>query len=258
MQTRIHPRDGAGAGGDLEGSVGSAAGTTRVWDVPVRVFHWTLVACFAGAYVLGEADEWRNVHVMLGYTVLGLIAFRMIWGFVGTQHARFRSFAYGPGTAVRHIRDEVAGRAPRYLGHNPAGSWAVYGLLALGLATGVTGYLYYGEIGGETFEEVHEVLANAWLALVVLHVLGVIFSSVMQRENLVRAMLTGRKQGSADGAEPRALGGVGLALVAAVVAFLAWNVSTTTPLVANVDSEHEDHDRSEHSELADGHEDDDD
>jgi cytochrome b len=251
MQTRIHPRDGAAAGGDPQEPVTSAGGTTRVWDVPVRVFHWTLVACFAGAYALGDFDEWRNVHVMLGYTVLGLIAFRLLWGFVGTPYARFRSFAYGPGKAVRHIRDEVAGRAPRYLGHNPAGSWAVYGLLALGLATGVTGYLYYSEIGGETFEDVHEVLANAWLVLVVLHVLGVIFSSVMQRENLVRAMVTGRKRGAADGAEPRALGGVGLALAAAVVAFLAWNVSTTRPLVANVDSPgHEHHERSGHSEPA--------
>jgi cytochrome b len=205
MQRRLNPRGGEGAGVEGDAQVPAASlAETRVWDVPVRVFHWTLVACFAAAYALGDFDEWRNVHVMLGYTVLGLIVFRLLWGFVGTQHARFRSFAYGPGAALRHLRDEATGHAPRYLGHNPAGSWAVYGLLALGLATGLTGYLYHSEIGGETFEDLHEVLANAWLALVVLHVLGVIFSSVKQRENLVRAMVTGRKRLAAGSPEPAA------------------------------------------------------
>lgn len=233
--------------------------TIRVWDLPVRVFHWMLAGCFAGAYLLGDTERWRNVHVTLGYTVLALIAFRLLWGFVGTRHARFRSFAYCPRTAVRHLRDEVAGRAPRYLGHNPAGSWAVYGLLVLGVATGVTGYLGYNEVGGEAFEEVHEVLANAWLVLVALHVLGVVFSSVMQRENLVRAMITGRKRGPGDGVEPRSLRGLGVGLAAAVIGFWAWNLGTTpSPWLADAaaaDSEHDDH---EHSELAGRYEDDDD
>ena len=124
---------------------------TRVWDLPVRVFHWTLAGSFIGAYALSDSERWRNVHVLLGYTVLGLLAFRLLWGFVGTRHARFRSFAYSPLAAVRYLRDEVAGRAQRYLGHNPAGSWAVYGMLLLGVATGVTGYLTFAKIGGETF-----------------------------------------------------------------------------------------------------------
>jgi cytochrome b len=237
----------------------SPDGSTRVWDVPVRVFHWALVACFAGAYLIADIDRWRNVHAMLGYTVLGLIAFRLIWGVVGTRHARFRSFAYCPRAAVLHLRDEVAGRARRYLGHNPAGSWAVYGLLTLGVATGVTGYLGYYEIGGEAFEEVHEVLANAWLVLVVLHVLGVVFSSVMQRENLVRAMVTGLKRGPADGAEPRSLRGVGLALAAAVAGFWAWTLGTTSPLiVADAGASRSEHVEHEHSELAGERLDDDD
>ena len=227
----------------------------RVWDLPVRVFHWALAASFAGAYVLAESERWRNVHVMLGYTVLGLVAFRLAWGMVGTRYARFGSFAFSPLAAVRHLREEVTGRGRRYLGHNPAGSWAVWGLLVLGAATGITGYLTFNEVGGsEAFEEVHEVLANAWLALVVLHVLGVIFSSVMQRESLVRAMWTGYKSGLADGPEARPHRALGIALTAAVVGFWAWNLSTPTPLtLASADDADE-----EYSELVEDHDSDDD
>jgi cytochrome b len=220
--------------------------------LPVRVFHWALAASFAGAYLLSESDRWRHVHVMLGYTVLGLVAFRLFWGMVGTNHARFGSFAYSPLAALRHLRDEVAGRGRPYLGHNPAGSWAVYGLLLLGAATGITGYLTFNETGGsEAFEEVHEVLANAWLALVVLHVLGVIFSSVMQRESLVRAMWTGYKTGVAEGPGPRSHRGLGVALAAAVFGFWAWSLSTPPPIALAATEEAAD---VEHSELFEGHE----
>lgn len=172
---------------------------TRVWDLPVRIFHWSLAGCFAVAYALSESERWRNVHVWLGYAVLSLLAFRLVWGFVGTQHARFASFRYGPLDALRYFREALAGRPRHYAGHNPAGSWAVYAILLLGLATGVTGYLNFNEFGGEEFkdvlEEVHGVLANVWLGVVVLHVFGVAFSSLVHRENLVRAMVTGFKRG---------------------------------------------------------------
>ena len=228
----------------------------RVWDLPVRVFHWALAGSFAGAYLLAESERWRHVHVMLGYTVLGLIAFRLMWGLIGTRYARFKSFAFSPLAALRHLRDEAAGRGRAYLGHNPAGSWAVYGLLLLGAATAITGYLTFNEIGaGETLEEVHEVLAGAWLALVVLHVLGVIFSSVMQGESLVRAMWTGyKKTGAAEGPQPRPYRGLGVALAAAILGFWAWNLSTPAPArVASAEVADQ-----EHSSLAGDHESDDD
>lgn len=197
----------------------------KVWDVPVRVFHWMLALSFAGAYALSESERLRNVHAMLGYTVLGLLAFRLAWGFVGTGHARFRSFAYSPLAAVRHLRDELAGRAPRYVGHNPAGSWAIFGLLLLGAATGITGYLTFNDVGSEAFEEVHEVLANAWLLLVVVHVIAVLLSSVVHRENLVRSMITGDKPGTLDVATPRNARALGVTLAAAVLGFWAWSLS---------------------------------
>ena len=169
--------------------------TTRVWDLPVRVFHWALVASFAGAYALGDTERWRNVHVALGYTVLGLIAFRVLWGFIGTRYARFRAFAYCPRSAARHLRDEVAGRARRYLGHNPAGSWVIYALVLLGLVTGIAGYALNADMGGHWLEEFHEAAANAMLALVVVHIAGVVVSSLLHRENLALAMLNGYKRG---------------------------------------------------------------
>ena len=100
---------------------------TKVWDLPTRIFHWALAASFAGAYVLSESERLRNVHVALGYTVLGLLAFRLVWGFIGPRYARFSSFVHSPVAAFRYLRDEVRGCAPRYVGHNPAGSWAVFG-----------------------------------------------------------------------------------------------------------------------------------
>lgn len=202
----------------------------RVWDLPVRVFHWALAGSFAGAYALSESERWRDVHAMLGYTVLGLIAFRICWGFIGTKHARFADFRYGPRAALRHLRDEVLGRARHYAGHNPAGSWAVYGLLLLGAATGITGYLTLNEIGGDSLEEVHEACANAWLFLVAAHVAGVVFSSVMQRENLARGMFTGRKRAAVDGREPPALAPLGLALAVAVLGFWTLGLSGSVPL----------------------------
>lgn len=208
----------------------------RVWDFPVRIFHWALAASFAGAYLLAESERWRAVHVTLGYTVLGLLAFRLVWGFVGTHHARFKSFAYSPLAALRYLRDELAGRGQRHLGHNPAGSWAVYGLLLLGIATGVTGFLTFNEIGGDRFEEAHEVFANAWLALVALHVLGVIFSSVVQRENLVRAMFTGYKGGAADDSNVRPLRGLGVAIAAAILGFWTWNLAWNAPVAGDLAS----------------------
>ncbi len=196
----------------------------KVWDLPTRIFHWSLAASFAGAYVLSESERLRNVHVMLGYTVLALLAFRVVWGFVGSRYARFGSFRYGPLAALRYLRDAVTGRPAEYTGHNPAGSWAVYAILLLGLGTGISGYLQYNDIGGEAFEEVHEVLANAWLAVVGVHLFGVLFSSLVHRENLARAMVTGYKRGAASAAIAGTAPAVGAVVALAVAGFWGWTL----------------------------------
>jgi cytochrome b len=222
-----------------------------IWDLPTRVFHWTLAGSFLGAYLLAEQDELRALHVMFGYTVAGLIAFRLLWGLIGSRHSRFRDFAYSPVAAIRYLRDLATGRARDYDGHNPAGSWAIYGLLAVAAATAMTGWLHYNEIGGEALEELHEVLANAWLVLVVVHVAGVIVGSLAHGRNLVATMITGRRaaEGEVPAGETRVPGmterdrtsarprwALGSALAATVLGFWAWAVTTGGgPLLAGAE-----------------------
>lgn len=202
----------------------------RVWDVPVRIFHWLLVLSFAVAYLVAESDRLRGLHVTLGYTATGLILFRILWGFAGSRYARFSSFLYSPGSAIDYLRS-LAKQPQHYLGHTPAGSYAIYAILLAGLATAVTGYMTLQEIGGESLEEVHEACANVWLGLVIVHIAGVIISSWIHRENLVRSMITGYKQavdgrlaGTTSQAKPARI--VGIALAVSVAAFWIWSLLT--------------------------------
>lgn len=173
-----------------------------VWDLPLRLFHWLLALSFVAAFATAESERWRDVHVLLGYTVAGLLAFRLVWAFVGTRYARLRSFAFGPRAVLAYLKSLWARRPVHYVGHNPAGSWAIYAIVALGSIVGLTGYAVYNEIGGDWIESLHEGAANAMLAVVSGHVVGVIVSSVVHRENLARAMLTGYKTGRrSDGIE---------------------------------------------------------
>jgi cytochrome b len=172
----------------------SRADRVLVWDLPVRLFQWLLAASFAGAYLTSESERWRQVHVVFGYTVAGLIAFRVLWGFVGGRYARFSEFVRGPSAAYDYVKSLLTGRPQHYTGHNPAGALAIVALLALGALAALSGYATYNDFGGEWLEEVHEALANTMLALVVLHLAGVLVGSIAHGENLVRAMLTGRKR----------------------------------------------------------------
>jgi len=221
-----------------------------VWDAPTRVFHWALALSFVGAFVTADSERLRDVHVVLGYTVFGLIAFRLIWGVLGTRYARFTSFAFGPRDVVTYLKSLLTLRPQHFLGHNPAGSIAIYALLALGLLTGLTGYAHYNELGGEWLEDLHEGLANAMLAVVFVHIAGVIVSSLLHRENLARAMVTGYKTGDPGGAIRGARWIVAALLVAGIAAL--WTgvvpVIDTTPgastMAASRPVKHSEHDRS--------------
>ena len=170
------------------------AGTVRVWDPLVRVFHWSLVLAFFGAYALGDDGGWW--HQTLGYAMLGLVAFRLAWGLVGTRYARFSSFVPTPRRVFSYLKNLVARREARYLGHNPAGAAMIVALLVAVIATGTSGWLMTTDAfwGSESAEAIHEWAANGTLLLVGLHIAGVAFSSLRHRENLVRAMVTGRKR----------------------------------------------------------------
>jgi cytochrome b len=202
-----------------------APAKTRVWDLPTRAFHWTFAACFAGAWLTAESERWRDVHVMLGYTFAGLLAFRLIWGFVGTRLARFDSFLFAPARVVGYVKSLLRAAPEHHLGHNPAGALAIFALLALGLLVAASGFARYWEIGGEWFEEAHEAAASAMLALVGVHLAGVLVSSVMHRENLARAMVTGWKTGRPEDGIASFRTPVGVLLLAAVLGFWAYAAS---------------------------------
>ena len=168
-----------------------------VWDLPTRVFHWLLAASFLGAFVTAESERYRDIHVVLGYTVLGLVVFRFLWGLIGTRYARFSSFPIAPQRVLEYLKSLFTRTPQHHVGHNPAGSLAIYAILALAVLAGATGYAAYNEIGGEWLAELHEGAANAMLGLVVIHIGAVIVSSLIHRENLVAAMLNGYKKGRA-------------------------------------------------------------
>jgi cytochrome b len=180
----------------------------KVWDLLVRVFHWALATAFIIAYL--SEDDWMDVHVIAGYTVAALILFRLCWGLIGSQHARFSDFVRPPREVLAYLKDIISFHPKRYIGHNPAGGAMVIVLLVSLLLTVLTGLSVYGasEMAGpfsglfanapefvtDFFEEVHEFFANFTLFLVVFHVLGVIIAGLQHGENLVRSMLNGKKR----------------------------------------------------------------
>jgi cytochrome b len=178
------------------GAGGAMPPAVKVWDPFVRVFHWSLATLFIVAYATG--DEAQLVHIAVGYGIVGLVALRVIWGFVGPHHARFSSFVRSPRQVIGYLRSVATLRATRHLGHNPAGGAMIIALMIMLTATGTTGYMMTTDAvwGAKWVEEVHEAFANLTVGLVVVHVFGVLFSSLVYGENLVKAMVTGRKRRS--------------------------------------------------------------
>ena len=198
----------------------------KVWDLPLRLFHWTLVIAIALALLSSEEDSPLNQwHVLSGWVVAVLIAFRLVWGLVGGEHSRFSDFIR-PSHIAGHVTGLLRGRIEPSLGHNPLGAIAVLVLLALAAVT-----VWTGAFGGEAFEEVHEIAGWTLLAMVAVHVLAVVIMSFLQRENLGRAMVTGTKSverhpGAAD-AKPAGPFAIGLAIV--VIAGAVYGIRQYDP-----------------------------
>ncbi len=193
-----------------------------VWDWPTRSFHWLLAFSFVVAFVTAETERWRLLHITMGYTAGGLVVFRLLWGAFGSRHARFSAFVRGPQAVRRYLASLWRGKPEHHAGHNPAGAVAVVLMLALGLLVPLSGWLLYNDLGGEFFEEVHEVLGNAWMAVVVVHVGGVLVASALHRENLARAMFTGHKKAAAGEAIAHPWSAVAWLLLAVVLGFWLW------------------------------------
>ena len=209
----------------------------KVWDIAVRVFHWSLVGCFAIAFI--SAEDFRKLHVVFGYSVLFLVLFRILYGLVGTKYARFSDFLYPPARITDYLKGLLTGRSKHYIGHNPVGGFMILIMLLSLLALTLTGLKAYGVKGhgplakyeisfmtnafadsdekenhdehdnrkrrsqknnrteknekDEFWEGVHEIVAYFTLFLVSIHIMGVLVSSLVHRENLIKAMITGRK-----------------------------------------------------------------
>ena len=213
-------------------------GRVLVWDLPVRVFHWLLAISFAGAWLTSESERWHLAHITFGYTMAGLVAFRLVWGLVGTRHARFASFVRAPAAAWRYLKSLFTPTPEHPLGHNPAGALAIVGLLGLIALTTATGWANEADLAGDWLEEVHELSANALMLLVLVHLVGVVVGSLMHRENLVRSMITGMKRGPAAQGITRSWRWLGVLVLLAVLGFwgLQWQTAPAPDTLADASS----------------------
>ncbi len=197
-----------------------------VWDILVRIFHWSLVLAFTIAYL--TEDEFEEFHIYAGYVVLGLISFRLLWGFIGSRYARFSNFIYSFAEIKAYLSSLRTKNPKHYLGHNPAGGVMIIALLLSLFAATLSGVKVYGVQGygpladngiefsivsealahgenkhedgkvesaeEELWEEIHEFFSNFTLLLIFIHIAGVVVASRVHGENLVRAMITGKKK----------------------------------------------------------------
>lgn len=183
----------------------------RVWDIPVRLFHWTLVILLIVLYISGENSE-MEIHLYAGLAVLTLVLFRVMWGFVGGEFARFRSFIAGPRAILNYLAHLPSRHPSHALGHNPVGGWSVLLMLFFLTVQGVTGlfanedvFFTTGPLAGwveescsDTLTSLHKLNFNILLALIVLHIGAAMFYLVYKRENLIHPMLSGLKKVPAE------------------------------------------------------------
>lgn len=202
----------------------------HVWDLPTRLFHWSLLVLVVVAWFTGEEEGAAAIlHRYAGEAIAGLLVFRVIWGFVGGERARFADFAAGPSAIIAHVRNLFSQRPKRHLGHNPLGGVAVFMLLAITAGVVFTGLFSGGEdtsgpftgLWGLELSEAHEVLFRVLQVLVVVHLVGVVVESVKAKDALVPAMITGSKRLRADEPGEHAKSASRFALIVALVLGIA-------------------------------------
>jgi cytochrome b len=198
----------------------------RVVDLPTRVFHWLFALSFLGAYLTSEGEKLRALHVTLGYTMVGLLAWRLVWGLVGPRHARFapmlRKLTGWSAWLDRLLQSPSGAAAPWQQGHNLAMTSAVLLLMAVVVPLTASGWLSFNDLGGEWLEDVHEFFGNGLLAVVLAHIALIAGGSWLRRRNLALPMLTGRSEGVGPDLVKRNWGTVGALMLAAVAAFWVW------------------------------------
>ncbi len=185
--------------------------TLKVWDLPTRLFHWTLVILMIAQWWTAEQSSTMDWHLWGGYAVLTLVLFRLIWGFTGSETARFTDFIRGPGAALDYLKALLRGETPHYLGHNPMGAWSIVALLTLLLIQAITGLFanddimiegpLYGWVSKATSDwltTIHKLNFNLLLAMIAVHLGAVFFYLLVKRENLIHPMLSGNKSVPAE------------------------------------------------------------
>jgi len=221
-----------------------------IWDLPLRLFHWSMVAVVITAAITGYFFEewWLDVHVYAGYALTCLLIFRLIWGFVGSYYSRFHTFPLSPVGVFNHLKDLLKGKSEPHAGHNPVGAWMIVVLLTSLILLVVTGFIVWGGqekngplasvVGyqvGEWGEDVHEVLAGILMAAIGIHVLGVLVETVIFKHPLIKAMITGRKEGVPPTGKTvsvwHSLAGI-LILIGVGTVFSYWITSTAPPPLA--------------------------
>ena len=204
--------------------------TVPVWDLPTRLFHWTLVALMIAQWLTTESDSALQYHVWGGYTVLTLVLFRLMWGFAGSDTARFSHFVRGPDAALEYVKALLRGETPLYLGHNPMGGWSILALLTLLLIQAGTGLFANDDIAfegplyalvGKEFSDrvagIHRLIELPIILLVLAHLGAIIFYVRFKKQALIMPMITGWKVGAGETAQ----GGGPVALIVALLIALA-------------------------------------
>jgi cytochrome b len=220
-----------------------------VWDLPTRIFHWALAACLIVSWLTGENEGAAGIHRLSGEVIAGLVVFRIVWGFVGGEHARFADFVRSPRAAARHLGHLLRGRAEPSVGHNPLGGLSVLLLLVSVSFVVVTGLFSAGDEGpggplagrfGWDLSGLHEPAFRILQGVVALHLLGVLITSLVSRDNLVAAMITGSKRRRPEAlAAPARRGSTPALLVAVVLAALtsAYLVSLSQPKAPDAEAQ---------------------
>lgn len=250
--------------------------TTRVYDLPTRVFHWIFAGSFITAFTISNIVDDDNLafsyHMIFGLIMIFSVLMRLIWGGIGSRHARFTDFSLSVSELLTYFKGILTGTNRKWVGHNPASSWAALVMMILALGLGVSGILMASGVAGEILEEVHELLANAFLVVVILHIAGVIMHQLKYKDSIGKSMVTGFKQDLPETTEPvSGHFGFGVFIFLLTVGFSAYLVQnfdsssrtlslfgSQLQLSENEGDEHEDyeHGESEEHEQHDEHEED--
>ncbi len=180
--------------------------TARVYDLPTRIFHWLFAASFLTAFAIANTVDDDSVvfsyHMIAGLVMCFVILWRIIWGVIGSRYARFSDFSLKPDELIGYLKGVFSGNTRRWAGHNPASSWAAVLMMVLGVGLGVTGYLMASGRGGESLEDIHELLANAFIITVLAHIAGIIIHTLKYNAAIGKSMVTGEKQDLPAGTTP--------------------------------------------------------